>query len=300
MKDLDLKNFPSISKSDWLELAENQLKGADPTKTLGWGTDQLENLLPYYDQSDLEDAKNLQPFFQSLEPIEWKLYEEIEVINEKEANAQALEALAGGCNGIVFSFSKKPKLETLLQGILTDICEISLLGDVEIAIEQSKVKGFSLLRNFSNTYDVLTSTESQVDQIASILKNLTTETHILRSAAADFFLEVSTVRALRYLLHDTLGKDPKSVSIHTCIPLHQQKQNQWFLNSTAGLASILGGTNSVRFSTADGNPRISRNVGNLIREESGIVQYTDQCGGSYFVESLTYKIIQACRAKINQ
>ena len=40
------------------------------------------------------------------------------------------------------------------------------------------------------------------------------------------------------------------------------------------------------------DPRITRNVGNLIREESKITEYQDQCGGAYLVEVLTDQIIK--------
>ena len=61
----------------------------------------------------------------------------------------------------------------------------------------------------------------------------------------------------------------------------------------------MGGSHSVDFSTASGDTRISRNTGNLIREESGINTYSDQCGGSYYVETLTDKIIKKVTEKLS-
>jgi methylmalonyl-CoA mutase N-terminal domain/subunit len=106
-------------------------------------------------------------------------------------------------------------------------------------------------------------------------------------------MEIATLRALKFLL-----KKSGHIHIHTHIPKHASDEHQWFLNTTAGLASILGGSHSIDFSTAIGDPRISRNTGNLIREESGIEEYSDQCGGSYYIEVLTDRIVKKVEEKL--
>ncbi|MEM9340198.1 MAG: methylmalonyl-CoA mutase family protein [Bacteroidota bacterium] len=297
MEPLDLTEFPTISKSEWHDLATAQLKGASPGDQLGWVSEGI-NLAPYYDASDLEDTGYLTDFFQDVS-IQWKLYERIEVSDEAKANEEALQALSGGCDGVIFSLSSNPSFDSLLNGIFTDICDISIwAGGANTNVKEdlpAGVRGFTILKDYSDTYCPPRQYESQIAFITECIKNLGDRNHIFRYASSDFFVEVASLRALRFLIKDALSKDPFNIHIHTEVPEHGNTEYQWFLNSTAGMASIIGGSGSICFKTAIGNSRISRNVGNLIREECGIDTYTDQCGGSYFVESLTHNIIKACK-----
>ena len=110
MKEISLDIFPRVSKDDWLDLAKKQLKGDDPIQALGWLSDSHLKMNSYYDQTDIEALKDQIEFFGRIEPFSWKLYEAIEVKNEREANKQAVEALAGGCDGIVFSVQEGHRL----------------------------------------------------------------------------------------------------------------------------------------------------------------------------------------------
>ena len=301
LKELDVKNFSDTSKSEWTFLAKNQLKGEDPNRALNWKIDGAIEIGAYHDASDLDDLEELTKFFKNLKPFNWKLYEEIAVDNEKLANEKAVEALQGGCDGIMFHVKKEAvNFDVVLQNIQMDICDISVISqenqinEVEL---KNKLSGFILSKK-NNTVYTCTS-ESQIDSITDTIDSLDSEQHIFRIATNDFFLEIASLRALRFLIYDQLKKDPFSIQIHTSTALHPQQDHQWFLNATAGLASILGSTNSIMFSTASGSSRISRNVGNLIREESGISQYAGQCNGSYYIEVLTHKIIQACKSRLN-
>ncbi|MEP1093844.1 MAG: methylmalonyl-CoA mutase family protein [Cyclobacteriaceae bacterium] len=297
MKELNLDIFSKVSKHDWIELAKKQLKGEDPFEQLGWLSDQNIKVDAYYDESDLEGLSHQIKFFKSIKPFNWKLYEQVDVSDEFIANNDALEALSGGCDGIMFSLQHQVDFKKLLEGILLDVCDISLTSSFEIEEIPQSLSGF-LLAGKQATAISTEASESQVDFITTILKNHTSESYVLRNASLDFFLEIASIRALRLLLSQDLGKGTDKIQIHTTVPLHQEEDQQWFFNSTAGLASVLGGTNSINFSTANGASRISRNVGNIIREESGITQYTDQCGGAFYVEVLTHKIIEACRSNL--
>jgi len=297
LKELNLDIFSKVSKLDWIELAKKQLKGEDPIEQLGWLSDKNLKMDAYYDESDIESLSDQIEFFKSIRPFHWKLYEQVHVHDESVANSNALQALSGGCDGIIFSLEHQVDFKKLLEEIVLDICDISLTSSFEIEGTPPSLRGF-LLTSKQATALANNTSESQVDFITTILNNHTSESHFLRNAASDFFLEVASIRALRFLLSQDLGQDTNKIQIHTTVPLHQEEDQQWFFNSTAGLASILGGTNSINFSTANGATRISRNVGNIIREESGITEYTDQCGGAFYVEVLTHKIIEACRSNL--
>lgn len=295
MEPIRLQEFSKASKSDWNAFATSQLKGEDPKKALSWQIEGID-LGPYYDAADTQEADYVSEFFSKVR-FPWKLYEKIAVLDEALANEQALEALAGGCDGIIFQLTEDPNYEILLKDILTDICDINILSSgnqQNYKDSDIKFSGF----NTANTYNI-SQYEAQLEGILNCLNGLKSEGHIIRTASPDFFLEIAAIRALRFLLSDHLEKDAFDIQVHTLIPSHSEPEHQWFLNATAGLASIVGGTNSVCFTTAVGQSRISRNVGNLIREESGISEYTDPCNGSYFVELLTHRIISACKSRLN-
>lgn len=284
MKDLDLNIFPPLSKQEWKQLAEKQLKGANPDQELRWKNEAEIELEGYYDTSDLASLKYLEDFFTSIKPHRWKLYEEVEVKEAKYANEQILKALMGGCDGVILNITEEINIEKALIDVDTSICDISIKSDQKIST--SNLSGFHIMPG-GNCYQAIESIDP-IGQIKGVLSNIENQAFIYRTSFQDFFLEIASVRALRFLL----GQKGSNAQIHSHVPLHNSDEHQWFLNTTAGLASILGGSHSVDFSTAIGDPRISRNTSNLIREESGIEEYHDQCGGSYYIEVLTDKIIK--------
>jgi hypothetical protein len=290
LKELNLDIFPQINKDQWKKLAENQLKGGNPDDQLMWKNDAQINLEGYYDQEDLRGLEYLNDFFSKLRPFRWKLYEEVDGGDSKKANEKILNALMGGCDGVILSIENPDLLDGALKEVDRNICDISIRSNEHINPEG--LSGMMIMPDGNCL--LVEETENPISQLLEVLKG-EDQNFIYRNAFSDFFLEISTVRALRFLLGEA-GRGNNH--IHTYIPKHQSNEHQWFLNTTAGLASILGGSHSIDFTTAIGDPRISRNTGNLIREESGIDEYTDQCGGSYYIEVLTDKIIKGVKEKL--
>ena len=280
MKSPDLSIFPAVSTETWVEEAEKQLKSAEALKAISWESLDIKELKPYYDAADVNALTAQLAFFQHLPAHDWKLFQRIQIVDERAANKEAINALVGGCDGIIFESSQAVDFGVLLKDIDLSICEVSSL--------HQEIKGASGM----NPGNCLQSREATtpVQQIQSIVGALSElHTWVERKSFTDFFVEIATIRALRYVLD---ANHHSSTKIHTSISMHASTEHQWFLNTSAGLASILGGSYSIDFPTSEGDTRISRNVGNIIREESGISEYTDQCGGSYFVEELTHHIIE--------
>ena len=294
MKDLDLSIFPTVTKADWNVLAQKQLKGDDPTQFLKWQNDAGIGLEGYFDESDTKTLSYLGEFFNKIPNHTWKLYQLISVKGEAEANKKALEALMGGCDGLIFDLQTSPKWEILLKNIDTKICDIGTIANFDLNIKG--YKGPHVNDTYANALKV-GEFNDPIQQTVEAISQLKNHSYLLRTSFSDFFLEISTLRALRFLLSK---KKDSNIHIHTSIPFHTSIEHQWFLNTTAGLASILGGSHSIDLPTAMGDERISRNTANLIREESGIHEYTDQCGGAYYIEYLTDKIIQAASSSLSK
>lgn len=291
MKELDLAIFPSISKDDWVQLAENQLKGEDPIQKLKWQNAAGFDLAGYYDRDDLKDLEYLKDFF-SDRKHDWKLFEEIKVENPAEANNHVLKALLGGCDGVVLHLADPADLDTALEDVNTEICNVSIRSDKTVTTQG--LNGFFEMPEGNCVADY--EAVNPVLQCTSLLTKMDGHSHVSRKAFPDFFLEIATTRALTYLL-ETNGH--LNIHLHSRVGTHESDEHQWFLNTTSGLASILGGSHSLEMTTATGDSRITRNTGNLIREECGITTFRDQCGGSYYIEVLTHKIIQAVKQNLS-
>lgn len=255
---------------------------------LSWESFEIGSLKPFYEASDISNLSDQISFFTSLPSHRWKLFEIVKINSAKEGNRQAIEALMGGCDGIIFDLEEPLNEDTLLNDIDTSICDISILS------EQHKV-----IANYmspENTVREEKLAPSPVKQISWILRNIADKSHVHRFSFPDFFLEIATLRSLRFLLNNDENRG--HIEIHSQTSVNENPEYQWFLNTTAALASILGGSHSISVTTITGDPRISRNVGNLIRDESKITEYSDQCGGSYYLENLTAQIVELVKAEI--
>ncbi|MEQ9304248.1 MAG: hypothetical protein RJQ14_10060, partial [Marinoscillum sp.] len=194
MKDLDLSVFSEIDKNQWTQLAENQLKGEDPNQVMKWETSGI-SVDGFYDQSDLKGLEYLHNFFSTIKSHRWKLYEAVKVSNQKIANTQTLNALMGGCDGVILSIQNEEDLEAILKNVDVSICDINIKSDSKI--NRADLNGFRLAPE-GNCLSSLAS--NPVKQICELLVNTDNKEFIYRVALMDFFLEIATVRALRYLL----------------------------------------------------------------------------------------------------
>lgn len=120
--------FTPPSKSDWIEKAKADLKGADFNKRLVWKNLNDVEVQPFY---TLEERKSTLP------DCGWN---ESEVVNyrrilrhEKNKNQLAQKALAEGISGIVFEVDSADTIEDLMQGLNPEKHVISFsLGEPEL------------------------------------------------------------------------------------------------------------------------------------------------------------------------
>ncbi|MBS0000876.1 MAG: methylmalonyl-CoA mutase small subunit [Cyclobacteriaceae bacterium] len=102
--------FDEKSKNDWIDLAIEDLRGADFSKKLVWNTQDGISVDPFYTLQDIGDLEYLKKYHNALpvspensvSPRSWHYMEMISSGNEKKANAMAHEALHMGADGIVF------------------------------------------------------------------------------------------------------------------------------------------------------------------------------------------------------
>ncbi|MCP3945091.1 MAG: methylmalonyl-CoA mutase [Desulfobacteraceae bacterium] len=134
----------------------------------------------------------------------------------------------------------------------------------------------------------------------------------------NFFMDIAMLRAARLLWSELMDqfnpKNLKSKMLRTHCQTsgwsltQQDPYNNVVRTTLECLSAVLGGTQSLHtnsFDEAVGLPtelsaRISRNTQILVQEESHICDVVDPLGGSYYVESLTQKIIDEVRVILKE
>jgi methylmalonyl-CoA mutase len=132
----------------------------------------------------------------------------------------------------------------------------------------------------------------------------------------NLFMEVAKLRAARVLwarVMDELGAtDERSKMLRThCqtsgVSLQEQDPYNNVIRTTIeALAAVLGGTQSLHTNALDEalalptdfSARIARNTQLVLAEESGVTKVVDPLGGSYYVESLTAKLVEEAQRLI--
>ena len=134
----------------------------------------------------------------------------------------------------------------------------------------------------------------------------------------NFFMEIAKMRAARALWHDVMeglgARNPKSKMLRThCqtsgVSLQEQDPYNNVIRTTIeAMAAVLGGTQSLHTNALDEaialptdfSARIARNTQLVIEEETGITNVADPLGGSYYIESLTAKLVEQAGALIGE
>ena len=130
-------NFPGISKQEWLDKIQVDLKGADFEKKLVWKTTEGFKVQPFYRKEDLEGIKTTEglpgefPFVRGIKKDDntWYVRQDIRVENVQDANKKALDLLNKGVDSLGFSINKtdisKDFIRTLLKDIRCDCIEVN-------------------------------------------------------------------------------------------------------------------------------------------------------------------------------
>jgi methylmalonyl-CoA mutase len=130
------------------------------------------------------------------------------------------------------------------------------------------------------------------------------------ATGTSYFIEIAKLKAIRILfphILDAFGvvqTRPEDLVIHCDTSLWTKTiydpHVNMLRNTTEAMSAVLGGANSltilpfdVVFNKSNGfSRRISRNISNLLRDESYFNKVIDPAAGSYYTEALTDKLIE--------
>lgn len=308
--------FPKADYQKWLEEATIVLKGKDPKSELKWSSVKGINLDAYYDETTHVASRYISDFLSEIHSVNdhWILYEKVKIDDPIIANQQAIQALSSGCEGIIFEGNFNIIDQDLLfKNIEPEHCFLSFLNTNSDTIElrSNKLRGFGRFVNSispemnhwvieeSDSIEILDKTTELIQHSidSTPLHEGETLTIILK-CGKDFFHEISRIRAIKLILHAFWKKIRKScqLQIHCDLNKGNNESEHLLLQSTAGLAAIAGGADSICPNSgelhwaANGSSRICRNIGNLIRHESKLTCIQAVANGSYFIDHLTDQI----------
>jgi methylmalonyl-CoA mutase len=130
------------------------------------------------------------------------------------------------------------------------------------------------------------------------------------AVGTNYFMEIAKIRALRILfygiikMYEVRDFHPADIRVHGESSVWTKTIYDPYVNmlrnTTEAMSAILGGCNSISisafdeiFSTpTDFSKRISRNISNLLKEESYFDKVADPAAGSFYIEQLTDKLVE--------
>lgn len=156
-----------------------------------------------------------------------------------------------------------------------------------------------------NYLDKLTDLDLTVEQIIPKIE-------FSISIGTNYFVEIAKLRALRYLWSKIVESYQSSVGVNNCT-VHCQTSSFYdatlspYTNmlraTTEAMSAAMGGCNSLTVLAYDSiletnentefGERIAKNVSILMKEEAHLDKTNDPSAGSYYIESLTYKLATA-------
>jgi methylmalonyl-CoA mutase len=106
--------FEDTSSKAWKQKIQFDLKGADYNDTLIWKNNEGLDVKPFYHSDEFDSLPDVSP----CEATTWKICQSIEVINAKDANTTAIDAINRGAESILFEIiSEDIDIEKLLHNI---------------------------------------------------------------------------------------------------------------------------------------------------------------------------------------
>ena len=136
LKEKLFSEFPPVTTEEWMAKINADLKGVPFEKKLVWKTSEGFNVNPFYRAEDIEGMKTAEslpgefPYVRGTKTDnDWKIRQNIEVTDFKEANAKAKDLLIKGVTSLGFILKREDVLAeniaALLDGIYPEAVELN-------------------------------------------------------------------------------------------------------------------------------------------------------------------------------
>ena len=144
-------DFAPVSKQEWLDKIQVDLKGADFNKRMVWRTNEGFNVQPFYQREDIKDLATTNalpgefPYVRGNKKADnvWHVRQNIVCDCPKEANAKALDILNRGVDSLGFKIPanklSSEYIDTLLNGICADCVELNFTTCQRHTVKLAKI-----------------------------------------------------------------------------------------------------------------------------------------------------------------
>lgn len=144
-------DFAPVSKQEWLDKIQVDLKGADFNKRMVWRTNEGFNVQPFYQREEIKNLATTNalpgefPYVRGNKKADnvWYVRQNIVCDCPKEANAKALDILNRGIDSLGFHLPanklNSEYIDTLLNGICADCVELNFTTCQRHTVELAKI-----------------------------------------------------------------------------------------------------------------------------------------------------------------
>ena len=314
---IDSAGFSSITTEDWRNRVEKELKGKSYNDHLVW-----ESL----DGFKIESWQNQPPKNQcNLIPLSraWHLMTMVTEQDAQTANKIALKSLMNGSEATWFTKSFQGAAEAVVRnGIDDSIASVFIAGntifdpyhtllksgsDSEVNLDQQIVFDGKRLRERGST---------AIQEIAYLIcqaiewcskHGFDRDVYFKTANGSGFLTEMAKIRALRWIWSSILNNEgvpksnPRIIATNLTIGYSKNDEHTNILRATSvAMSAICGGAQYIMIepwdiewkSENDFSERITRNIQNLLKDESKMDVNLNPADGSYFTENLTTAIAE--------
>ena len=316
--------FTAITKTEWLEQIEKDLRGQH-LDDVNWQFNDAMAISPF---AHREGSSNPSDVWYS--PT-WELAELFHVEDVAESNAQILEALNGGCETLLLEVEGPEEWDLLFKGIALDMVITYVLPTSSEQYElvrssiinwiagQKHFKGNLAIRRSGPLSLGPSSDSGDAKPAKDLAKTILSALNMIENGqvviecvaeiGVSYFVEIARLRALRILwknLLDALELDEPGLIIEAHFSdkdMSEDVYKNMISASTKALSAICGGVDRLVIAPSGKGKdkfhrRISRNIHHLLRYESGIDKIDDPVRGSFYIESLSQKMVEEAWSEI--
>lgn len=175
---------------------------------------------------------------------------------------------------------------------------------------QFQNSGSSLVQELAFSLNMAVEYIHQLGELGVSPEKVIKNMEFSMAVGTDYFLEIAKLRALRILFYkiaESYGLkdfDPGSISVYSTSSMWTKTIYDPYVNmlrnTTEAMSAIIGGCNSLTIAPYNENfeavtpfsKRISRNVSNMLKEESYFDKVVDPSAGSYYIENITDALVK--------
>ena len=198
--------------------------------------------------------------------------------------------------------------------VVKEIIEVTDSADrfcgLTVNSSQFQNSGSSLVQELAFALNVAVEYIHRLGELGVSAEKVIRNLEFSVAVGTDYFLEIAKLRALRILFYKIAESygiadyDPGDLSIYSVSSGWTKTVYDPYVNmlrnTTEAMSAIIGGCNAVTIAPYNENfeqptelsKRISRNVSNMLKEESYFDKTVDPSAGSYYIENITDEMVQ--------